>query len=242
MKPLQIFIGFDPAESAAYYTMCNSIRKRATFPVSITPLDIRNLSRIFWRDRDPLQSNEFSFVRFLVPWLCDYQGTAVFMDCDMLILDDIGNLFAHAQDQYAVSVVKHNHVPEEEVKYLGAVQTKYPRKNWSSVMLFNNAKCTALTPEYVANAPGLDLHGFKWIEDEMIGELPLAWNFLVNYYEDRPVDCISNLHYTEGGPYFHEYRDCPYADVWWKEYDDMRNTAQGAKRLTHFSEVAEKVG
>lgn len=110
-------------------------------------------------------------------------------------------------------------------------------------MLFNCDECRGLTPEYIHNANGLDLHQFKWLEgDHQIGELPLEWNFLVDYYPFRNIESISNLHYTEGGPYFEDYRDCSYSEVWWDEYDYMRFVARGTRRDQHFSEVAEKVG
>ena len=119
-----------------------------------------------------------------------------------------------------MQVVKHVHVPREEVKFLGAVQTKYAKKNWSSVMLMNCAKCTALTPDYVNAASGLELHQFKWLEgDHLIGEIPRAWNHLVGY--DPPRRDASLVHYTIGGPYFEEYAQCEYAREWWHERELM---------------------
>jgi len=243
MQPLKIFIGYDHAESVAFHTMCSSIIRRASVPVSIVPIALSTLKDILPRERDPMQSNEFAFSRFLVPYLCNYEGRAVFMDCDMLIIDDIANLFALAVDDYAVQVVKHDHTPITDMKYLGQKQTQYPMKNWSSVMLFNNEKCKNLTPEYINKAPGLDLHQFKWLEGpHQIGDLPLEWNYLVDYYPHQRVDTLCNLHYTEGGPYFEDYRDCSYGKEWWEEYDYMRHCSGGTERTQHFSEVAEKVG
>lgn len=240
-EPLRVFIGFDRAEAVTYHTLCSSIMRHASVPVSITPIMLSQLKGVFNRERDPLQSNDFSFSRFLVPYLCGYSGYAVFMDSDMLVLDDIKNLFGLFVDDYAVQVVKHDHVPDHDVKYLGATQTKYAKKNWSSVMLFNNAKCSALTPDYVQTASGLDLHQFKWLEgDHQIGDLPLEWNFLVDYYVHRDVSTISNLHFTEGGPYFEAYRNCDFASEWWDEYEEMRYCKE--RTLMHYSEVSDKVG
>jgi hypothetical protein len=138
------------------------------------------------------------------------------MDCDMLVLDDIAKLWEMRDDRYAVQVVKHQHIPVEEIKFLDAPQTKYEKKNWSSVMLFNNAKCSALTPNYVNTASGLDMHQFKWLgDDSLIGELPSTWNHLVAY--DAPRKDVSLVHYTIGGPYFKEYADCEYSAEWRKE-------------------------
>src|SRR5688572_4667817 len=186
------------------------------------------LKSVFHRERNPLQSTEFSFSRFLVPWMCGYQGWAVFMDCDMLMMDDVATLWNLRDDRYAVQVVKHVHVPKEDVKFLGAVQTKYQKKNWSSVMLLNCSRCRALTPELVNTASGLQLHQFKWLEgDELIGEIPNRWSHLVGY--DAPRPDASLVHYTIGGPYFAEYRDCEYAQQWWNEREDMLKVEQRVK-------------
>lgn len=219
---IRVFIGFDKNEVVAYNVLQHSINARSTAPVAITPINLRHLNGIMTRERNPLQSTEFSFSRFLVPYLAGYQGWAIFMDCDMLVLDDIAKLWALRDDRYAVMCVKHVHVPPTNIKFLAQPQTQYEKKNWSSVMLMNCAKCTALTPDYVNTASGLDLHRFRWLESEnLIGELPLRWNYLVDYYKTIDTYDISNLHYTEGGPYFEAYKDCSYAKEWAQEREEM---------------------
>jgi hypothetical protein len=127
-----------------------------------------------------------------------------------------------------VQVVKHNHVPTGTKKFLGNVQTTYPMKNWSSVMLMNCAMCRALTPEYVNTATGLELHRFKWLENEdLIGEIPHRWNHLVGYDPNVPPEEIANLHFTEGGPYFERYKDCAYAADWGREFSRMMYVEAG---------------
>lgn len=232
MSTIRIFIGYDDREAAAFSVLTHSIHSRSSEPVSITPLRLSELGGVYRRERNPLQSTDFSFSRFLTPWLCDYQGWAIFMDCDMLVLDDIAALWRLRDERYAVQVVKHVHVPREEVKFLGAVQTKYEKKNWSSVMLMNCARCTALTPDYVNRATGLELHQFKWLEgDHLIGELPHRWNHLVGY--DAPGTDASLVHYTIGGPYFEAYRDCEYAREWFAEREAMLRVEQRAKAPAH---------
>lgn len=219
MEPLRVFIGYDPAESVAYSVLCHSIMVRASVPVSITPLKLSQLSEIYHRPRNPLQSTEFSFSRFLTPYLSQYQGWSLFMDCDMVMLTDIAALFALADDRYAVMVCKHDYQPQEEVKFLNNIQTKYVKKNWSSFMLFNNKRCQSLNLDYVNQASGLELHQFKWLEDdELIGSLPLDWNYLVGVYPKIQPEKVKNLHYTIGGPYFDAFKSCDYADIWWEEY------------------------
>lgn len=125
---IRIFIGYDPYEAGTLYPLIHSIHRKSSIPVSITPVSLSSLKGIFTRDRHPLQSNDFAFTRFLVPWMCDYEGYAIFMDCDMIVKDDIAKLWAH-RDHKAVKVVKHNYIPPEDTKYLGNKQTKYARKN-----------------------------------------------------------------------------------------------------------------
>jgi hypothetical protein len=222
---IRVFIGYDPREAVAYSVLAYSIQARASRPVSVAPLMLSQLTGILTRERHPLQSTDFSFSRFLVPHFSSYEGWSVYTDCDMLMLDDIVNLWRVRDERYAVMVVKHNHVPKETVKHLDEPQTKYEKKNWSSVILFNNAKCRALTPEYVNTASGLELHQFKWLgNDDLIGAMPERWNHLVGYNPPRKDAAL--VHFTLGGPYFDEYRGCEYAKEWFAERDAMLRAAQ----------------
>jgi hypothetical protein len=217
---VRVFIGYDPREAVSFSVLSHSINARSSLPVSITPVMLSQLGGVFDRVRDPLQSTDFSFSRFLTPYLAGYEGWAIFMDCDMIVLDDIANLWKLRDDAYSVMCVQHDYVPREDTKFLGATQTKYAYKNWSSVMLFNCGKCRSLTPDFVNTATGLQLHQFKWLDgDHQIGSLPSAWNHLVGVDDPRPD--ASLVHYTIGGPYFDEYRDCEYAAEWFAERDDM---------------------
>ncbi len=217
---IRVFIGYDAVEAVAFNVLSHSIHARATQPVQIAPVMLDQLMGVYRRDRNPLQSTEFSFSRFLVPYLCDFKGWAVFMDCDMLAQEDFARLWALRDDRYAVQVVKHTHVPKEETKFLGAVQTKYEKKNWSSVMLMNCAQCTVLTPDFVNTATGLELHQFKWLRDDSrIGEIPAQWNHLVGYDPRRPDASV--VHYTIGGPWFPEYLECEYSAEWFAERERM---------------------
>ena len=222
---IKVFIGYDSREAAAYSVLAHSIHARASVPVAVVPVMLSELKGVLTRERHPLQSTDFSFSRFLTPFLSDYQGWSIFMDCDMLVLDDIARLWDLRDERCAVMVVKHDHVPKETRKFLDQPQTAYQKKNWSSVMLFNNAQCRALTPDYVNTASGLELHQFKWLaNDELIGEIPARWNHLVGY--NAPNRDVSLVHYTLGGPYFQEYRDCEYADEWRAARQDMLNVEQ----------------
>jgi hypothetical protein len=184
------------------------------------------MASFYRRERSAIESTDFSFTRFLVPYLSGYQGWSVFMDCDMLMTADISELLQLCDDKYAVMCVKHDYEARDDVKFLGAVQTKYEKKNWSSVMLFNNAKCTALTPDVVARETGLFLHQFKWLSgDDQIGAIPTTWNYLVG--EMTMPGTPKLIHYTLGGPYFDAYRDCEHADKWFAEQRLMSHSAKG---------------
>ena len=225
---IRVFIGFDSAEDVSFNVLAHSIHVRASAPVSITPVMLTQLKGVYARPRNPLQSTEFSFSRFLTPWLAAYEGWAVFMDCDMLMRDDIAELWKLRDERYAVQVVKHVHVPKETVKFNDHTQTKYEKKNWSSVMLMNCARCRALTPEYVNTATGLELHQFKWLDSEdLIGALPARWNHLVGY--DPPRTDAALAHFTIGGPWFEAYRDSEYAEDWRRERDAMISTTRSAR-------------
>lgn len=226
---LQIFIGYDPKEAVAYHTLAHSLQRHSSIPVTIAPLMQSQLRNIYTRVRGPTESTEFSLTRFLVPALSAYSGWSLFMDCDMLCRADIAELAACAvrSPEKAVLLCKHDYTPGPTRKFLNQAQTVYPRKNWSSVMLFNNALCTALTPDYVNTATGLDLQRFNWLDDALIGELPLEWNWLVGEYAHNPKAKI--VHFTIGGPYFDEYRGCDYAGEWFEEHRRMNFAARPAR-------------
>ena len=219
---IKIFIGYDPREAVAYNVLSHSIQVRSSQPVAITPINLSQLKTQMWRDRAGIQSTEFSFSRFLTPYLCDYDGWAIFMDCDMLVLDDISKLWDLRDENFTVQCVKHNHIPKETRKFLNQTQTVYEKKNWSSVMLLNCGRCQNLTPEYINTASGLELHCFRWLSDEnQIGIIPHRWNHLVDYDPAETIDKISNLHFTSGGPYYKAYENCGYSDVWTTEREHM---------------------
>ena len=224
---LDFFIGYDPNETVAYYTLAHSIQRRASVPVRIAPLMRSQLKGIYRRARGPTESTEFSLTRFLVPYLAGYAGWSVFMDCDMLCRVDVAGLMGllERQADKAVLVCKHDYVPKTARKFLDQVQTTYPRKNWSSLMVFNNSRCRSLTVDYVNSASGLELHRFAWTDDASIGEIPLEWNWLVGEYPYNPAANI--VHYTLGGPYFDSYKDCDYADEWFAEREAMNHVERG---------------
>lgn len=221
---IKVFIGFDQVESVAWHTFAHSIFKRSSKPVAIIPLYLGNLKDIYKRDRDPKQSNEFSFTRFLVPYLANYKGFAIFFDSDMMLRDDISKIFSAVSKDpgKAVYVVQHEYTPKNEIKYLGAKQYSYPRKNWSSVILWDcsHPSNKVVTPDFVNNTTALALHRFKWLQDDEIGKLDIRWNWLVGEYSNPPSD-VKNVHWTVGGPYFKEYKNVGFFEEWFKENESM---------------------
>lgn len=216
-----VVIGYDRENRMPAYTMAESIMQHSSVPISFTFLH-RDMLKMYTRPRSDLDSTDFSNSRFLVPYLFDYQGWVLFTDNDMIVRHDIKELFDMADDSYAVMCVKHNQVVESEIKFLNHKQHKYNYKNWSSVMLFNNSKCRNLTLEYVNTAPGLDMHQFKWIDASLVGSIPLEWNYLVDN-QNQTANKPKLIHYTNGGPYFPETRNCGYASDWVDVYNTLND-------------------
>lgn len=214
-----IFIGYDPVEPVAYHVLSHSILRQSSMPVAIHPIKLSMLPELN-RPRDPRQSNDFSFARFLTPWLSQSQWS-LFLDADMMLRCDIAELWANRDDSVAVQVVKHDYSPAYARKYLGNVQYPYPRKNWSSVMLFNGAheQTKGLTPSLVNIATGAYLHQFKWASDDAIGTLGTDWNHLVEDYPPNPKAKI--VHWTNFGPWLDGHEDVEFGDEWRDERERM---------------------
>lgn len=223
---IRVFVGYDSHLPVLYNVLQHSIQVRASEPVSITPVMLSQLKGVFERPRDPLSSTEFSFSRFLVPYLSGFEGWSLFIDNDMLMLGDIAELWSLRDERYAVMCTKHEHRPTAHVKFLNTIQTRYEKKNWSSCMLFNNARCTALSPQFVNVATGLELHQFKWLSsDALIGEIPLRWNHLADCNQESTEQPLM-IHYTLGGPYFKEYQNCEFSTEWFMERDSLLQCTQ----------------
>lgn len=225
---VNVFIGWDRREPIAADVCQFSMEKNSTVPVDIRMLKQDDLRErlLYTRPRDVQSSTEFTFTRFLVPRLMDYKGWAIFCDCDFLWLGDVKDLIAQADDQYAVMVVKHDYRPQNTIKMDGKRQEYYPRKNWSSMVLFNcgHPKNQWLTPYHINQASGQELHRFSWLDDRDIGSISPEWNWLVGWYH-QPWDGVPRaLHFTEGGPWFDNYRDCEYADVWLDYQSRLKST------------------
>lgn len=227
MRPLQVAIGFDPRETVAASVLAHSIQRRSTRPVAINWIALSQLPQ-YRRPPDPLASTEFTFARFLVPYVFGYGPEPVlFLDSDMLCLGNIADLFDLFDERYAVQCVKHSYEPVPGDKFLGHVQTAYRRKNWSSAMLMQPTRCRKLVPDYVNSATGMDLHQFKWLEGEHeIGALPKCWNFLVDEHNQCPIDEVRMVHYTRGGPWFAEFDGGSFSRAWHLEADDMMRVDQ----------------
>ena len=200
---IRIFAGYDPNEAAGYHTFCHSVITRASQPVSITPIAKNTFS--WWkREGESNGATEFSYARFLVPYLCGYRGHAIFVDgADMVCLADIADLWALRDHSKSVQCVQHEAYTPTGVKMWNQDNRAYPRKNWSSVMIMNCDYHHAhnLTPENVATKPVAWLHRFEWTTDNRIGALPAEWNCLVGEQPIPPEPKL--LHYTLGLPEIH---------------------------------------
>ena len=217
LDTINVYIGYDgDAEPIAYHVCADSIIRSSSKPVRITPLALGTLSGLYTETHSD-GSNQFIYSRFLIPWLQSWQGWAIFLDGDMIVREgvDIAELWALRDPYKAVQVVQHpDYKTKHPVKYLGAANPDYPRKNWSSVVLWNCGSYPnrILRPEFVERQTGAYLHRFEWLTDDRIGALPPEWNRLVMEQDVRPEDKL--LHYTVGTPCFKHYRDCDHADEW----------------------------
>ena len=215
-----IYVGWDSREDIAYQVCEHSIKRRSA-DIKVVPLKQNELRerKLYWRDKDKLGSTEFTITRFLVPYLNKYEGWAVFCDCDIVWRVDARDLFNLVNNKYAIMVVKHDYNVKEGTKMDDQLQLPYPRKNWSSVILYNcgHPKNKALNLETVNSAEPKFLHRFEWLDDNDIGELNCEWNWLVGWYKEPEDGIPKALHFTEGGPWFEQTRNCEYDLVWKQE-------------------------
>ena len=213
IEPVRIFVGWDEREAVAYHVCCQSIIEHASRPVEIRPLALHLFDREY-QETHMDGTNAFIYSRFLIPWLCQWSGYAIFLDGDMLLRADIADLWKLRRADLGVQCVQHDYRTKYPTKYLGNANRDYPRKNWSSVMLFNCGfyPNRVLTPEYVASKDGSYLHRMGWLADEQIGALPAEWNHLTMEFDRN--DMARLLHYTIGIPAFDEYAEQEGADEW----------------------------
>jgi len=222
MQVLDIYLGYDgKVEPIAYYVCMQSIIEKSSIPVRFTPLALNTLKDYTETHTDG--SNSFIYSRFLVPYLNNFKGMALFLDGDMIVKGDVAELLYEFDPSEAVKVVKHNYKTKHPVKYLGAKNEDYPKKNWSSVMLWNCSHWLnrQLTPRFIQEQTGKYLHRFQWLKypEEQVGKLDETWNHLVNEYEYNPDAKLA--HFTLGSPCFKDYQTGDYSKEWWNTYKRM---------------------
>jgi lipopolysaccharide biosynthesis glycosyltransferase len=214
---LKVVVGFDQRESIAYHTFTQSIIEKCSMPLIIIPLAMNTLKG--YKETHTDKSNDFIYSRFLTPYLNNFKGWAIFADGDMICQADIKELWDLMDESKALQVVKHDYKTKAKKKYLGNVNEDYPKKNWSSLILWNcsHPKHKILTPEFIASQTGKYLHRFSWLDENEIGELPKEWNWLaIEYPENKNAKLI---HYTLGTPCFKEYKESDMADIWYQTYN-----------------------
>ena len=221
---INFYIGYDAKEDIAYRVCKYSLIKRASINVKVISLKLDELisKNLYTRMVDPLASTQFTYSRFLVPKLMNYEGWAVFCDCDFIFLEDVKKLVKDLDQSKAVYCVKHDYTPKEKHKMDGKKQTIYPRKNWSSFIIFNcsHPSTKSLTVEKVNNETGSYLHQFKWCKDDEIGSLDERWNWLEGWTSNHNKNKPYAVHFTRGGPWFSEWDDVEFATDWKNERDE----------------------
>jgi lipopolysaccharide biosynthesis glycosyltransferase len=224
MKPIPVFIGYDPREAIAYHVCANSIIRNASAPVAIIPVALNLFTD--YKETHGDNSNHFVYTRFLVPYLMDFRGRAIFIDGDMVVRGDIIELYESLKTAHDVAVVKHDYKTRMPVKYMGAPNEDYPRKNWSSVIVWDcqSYPNRRLTPDFVQKQPGSFLHRFSWIDDDRIQALPTEWNWLPDELGENTQAKL--LHYTLGTPCFNEFVDTTQAEDWHSEHSLTQHCEQ----------------
>lgn len=224
IKILKIFVGYDKKESVAYHNFCESVIEKSTIPVEFVPLALNTLSSYTEQHKDG--SNEFIYSRFLVPYLCNFEGYALYVDSDILCRIDIAEILNEIKNmKEAVKVVQHKYKTKYPIKYLGNKNDDYPKKNWSSVMLFNcnHDDCILLTPEYIQKHDGKHLHRFAWTKN--VGRLPKVWNWLALEYKYNKKAKL--VHFTIGTPCFKDYYNTDYSVDWYRTFSHTINPLSG---------------
>jgi len=223
IKDLVFYIGYDAKEDIAYRVCKQSLINKSTISISVKSLKLYELitKNFYTRSIDPLASTEFTYSRFLIPTLMNYNGWAVFCDCDFLFFEDISLLFNSLDDNKALYCVQHDYTPKEKHKMDGQKQSIYPRKNWSSFMVFNcsHPSNKKLTKEIVNAESGSFLHQLKWLDDSEIGSLDERWNWLEGWTSNHNNSEPFAVHFTRGGPWFEEWQDVEFAKEWNRERD-----------------------
>ena len=233
MNSFNIYIGYDAREHVAAEVCKHSILSRTDqrCPPDVNFLRSKDIAG-FARAPETNQSTDFTYTRFMIPFMQKYKGWSLFCDCDFLFVADVLDLMYSVDESKAVSVVKHPpYIPHTQVKMDGVAQHAMPRKNWASLIVFNNSHPSnlKLTPDYVNNVtPGRRLHQFDWLKDDEIGSLHMEWNTLDDYYY---LENPKAIHYTDGGPWFHGYTDTMYSQLWLNEYADFLRSSSKSRPI-----------
>ena len=214
---IRIFAGFDRREEIGFHAFMSSVMAATTVPVSVTPLVKETLEKDGVTIADG--SNAFTYSRFLVAWLCGFQGWALFVDgVNMIARADLAELWAMRDRSKAVQVVKHDYKTKHPRKYVGTsmecANLDYHRKQWAAVMLINcqHDAWLGLTPTELNHLDPLTLLQLKFLDDEDIGSLPPEWNWLCD--EHGEWDGAKLLHFTAGIPSMPAYENSAHSAEW----------------------------
>ena len=217
MDLIRLVVGFDQREAVAYHVFVQSVIEKSSKPISFFPLSSNAIS--FYNEIHTDRSNAFTYSRFLTPCLMSFEGWAIYLDGDMVCQEDISLLWSLRDSSKAVKVVKHDYKTKSNNKYLNNINIDYPKKNWSSVIIWNcgHPKNRLLTPELISASDGKFLHRFMWLDEEDIGEIPVEWNWLAIEYPSNPDAKL--IHYTLGTPCFSEYSHTEMSDIWHSAFE-----------------------
>lgn len=230
-ESLKVFIGYDSRQDKdplgkniinPPYEVCKASIRNYNTNVQIIPIKLDELIQVgvYSREKDPLASTEFTYSRFLVPYLSNFKGISLFCDSDFLWQTDITDVLKYFDSKYSVMCCQHDYTPSTSTKMDGLVQTVYPKKNWSSLMLFNcsDRDCKNLIPDVINNESPKYLHRMEWTSEDKIGKIPLEYNWLEGEYDSSISP--KAIHFTDGGPW-HKTWDGDYRSNWENIYNRL---------------------
>ena len=215
---INVYVGFDTrnyGQQMAYEGCKRSILANTQHEVTVHQLNLKKFQKdgIYSRQEDPLAATEFTYTRFLVPYLNNYQGKAIFCDSDFIWNCDVAEVLDYLKEGQAVACVQHDYTPHSMIKMDGLQNPPYPRKNWSSLMVFNceHPSTKKLTLDAVNSQSPAWLHRMTWASDDEIGSVPVTYNHLVGYYDEENPKVV---HYTDGGPWHPGYEKVKFGELW----------------------------
>jgi lipopolysaccharide biosynthesis glycosyltransferase len=192
-ESIDIFVGADRSQLLAVAVLEHSIRRHTRRPAQVRPLIDLDLPEP--RDLRQGSRTNFSFARFAIPELCGYRGRALYLDADMLVFRDIGELWDIPFEGASVAIQEE--IPEHVVAH-DKPGAPARRVKQCSVMLIDCERARWDVRRIVAGLDGRYTYEELMYqlcilpEQEIRYAVPFAWNSLEHFDEATRL-----IHYTD---------------------------------------------